>query len=148
MSDDFAPYPDVSEFMATRLAQRIAAKTGQTSTNTPLPPGTFDPYASLIKKKNQETNGDIAPNTVQKFPAADIKRLQDYCTKMGIAGFNSNLPPIAALGLLKKQLGDDYTDVPLEERCPIGYEKVGISSGYGPNYPYSQAMVKKQILHG
>ena len=48
----------------------------------------------------------------------------------------------------KKQLGDDYTNVPLEERVPVGYEKRGITSGCGSNYPYTDPVNKKQILHG
>jgi len=47
---------------------------------------------------------------------------------MGIIGFNSHLPPIVALGLLKKQLGDDYTGVPLEQRVPEGHETPSVQN--------------------
>jgi hypothetical protein len=150
MSDEYAPYPDVSELMAQRLAQRIATKQADVSTGTLPPPGTFDPYQVLIKKKKMEESGEIDPKTVQqKWPEEDVKKLQDYCTKMGIYGFSSGrMPPLAALALLKKQFGDDYTGVPIEDRIPEGYAKRGTISNYGPNYPYTEAMRKKQILHG
>lgn len=150
MADEFVPYPDVSEFIAQRLAQRIAAKQGGSTDTTNPPPGTVDPYQMMLQKKRGETAPppDIDPSTVQKWPEESTKALQDYCTKMGIVGFNSGRThPIAALSMLKQQYGKDYTGIPLEERVPEGYEKRG-TPGYGPNYPYTEAMRKKQILHG
>lgn len=147
MSDEFESINNRIPDLSSALAQRLAAKTGQTS---PIaPPGTVDPYKLMLQKKNQENVGEIDPSTVQKWPEADTKKLQDYCTKMGIVGFNSGrMPPLVALAMLKRQIGDDYTDVPLEQRVPEGHERAGTPSGYGPNYPYSQAMAKKQVLHG
>lgn len=143
MNEEFRELPD----MASVLAQRIAARKAEASGTTP-PPGTFDPYQALLKKKQGET-APIDPSTIQSWPEDDVKKLQDYCQKIGIAGFNcGKMHPIAALALLKQRFGDDFSNVPLEERLPQGYEKLGTKSTYGPNYPYSEAVRKKQILHG
>ena len=83
------------------------------------------------------TEGSNTPNV--KWPEADVMRLQEYCIKMGIEGFNSGyLPPLVALAMLKEKFGDN-------ERIPEGHGK---QSPYGPNYPYSEALKRKQILHG
>ena len=127
------------------LAQRIAARNGADTSTTPAP-GTFDPYQALLKRKSnpQET---LSPELPQ-WPGEDVKQLADFCQKHGIVGFsNGKMSPIAALAMLKKQVGD-YSGVALEDRIPEGYEKAGTVSGYGANYPYSEAMKKKQILHG
>ena len=145
MNDEFESINNRIPDLSSALARRIAAKTGQTSTNSPI--GTMDPYQLLLAKKRGETV-PIKSDDIVKYPEADVQKLQDYCAKMGIIGFNSKLPPIVALGMLKKQLGDDYTNVPLEKRVPEGYTIAGTPSGYGPNYPYSQEMTKKQILLG
>ena len=143
MSEEFHELPD----MASVLAQRIAAKKAEQPGTTPAP-GTFDPYQAMLKKKEQETL-PIDPSTVQTWPVDDVKKLQDYCQKMGITGFNcGRMHPIAALAMLKQRFGEDFSNTPLEERVPAGYEKMGTKSNYGPNYPYSEAMKKKQILHG
>jgi len=148
MSDEFESINSRIPDLGAALAQRIAAKKADESGTTLPPPGTVDPYQLMIQKKRGET-AEINPTEIQKWPEESEKKLQDYCTKMGIVGFNSGrMHPLAALAMLKKQYGDDYTNVPLEERVPGGYEKLGTPSGYGPNYPYSQAMQKKQILHG
>lgn len=150
MADEFeslnARIPD----FASALAQRVAAKTVEGDPNLP-PPGTVDPYKLMLNKKRAAEAGDIDPGTVVRWPEEAVQKLQDYCTKMGIVGFNcGKMHPMAALAMLKRQLGDadDFTGVPLEERVPEGYEKIGTKGGYGPNYPYSEAMRKKQILHG
>lgn len=133
--------PDLS----AALAARIAARKGLDSTPTPV--GQLDPYQMMLKKKQGETS-DIDTSTIQKWPETDVKKLEDYCSKVGIVGFNcGKMPPLVALAMLKKQFGD-FAGVPLEERVPEGHEKMGTPSGYGPNFPYSQAMHKKQILHG
>jgi hypothetical protein len=139
MSEEFSTMPN----MDMLLAQRIADKTGAQTKSE----GGFDPYKSLLKKKTEEMT-PIDPETIQKWPEEQTKELETYCQKVGIVGFNSGkMPPIVALAMLKRQFGD-YTGVPLEERLPPGYEKVGTKSNYGPNYPYSKAMQNKQILHG
>ena len=131
--------------MASVIAQRLAAKSGTSGMSSP--PGTVDPYKLMIQRKNSSDTIDTSKTVI--WPENDVKLLQDYCNKMGIVGFNSGrTPPLVALSLLKKQLGDDYTNVPLEERVPVGYEKRGITSGCGSNYPYTDPVNKKQILHG
>lgn len=145
MSEEFESINSRLPDLGSVLAQRIAAKQG--TETTPPPPGTIDPYQLMIKKKRSETE-DINPETIVKWPEEDTKKLQDYCQKVGIVGFNSGrMHPIAALALLKKEFGE-FADVPLEERIPQGYEKAGSQSQFGPNYPYTEAMRKKQILHG
>ena len=150
MSDEFESINNRMPDLQAALAQRIMAKKAEESGNILPPPGTSDPYQLMLKRKKIESGEiDTTKDTpIRQWPEADVKRLQDYCTKMGIIGFKSNLPPIVALGMLKKQFGDDFSDVPLEQRVPEGYEKMGTPSTYGPNYPYSQAVQKKQILHG
>lgn len=133
--------------LASALAQRIAARQSE-ATGTTAAPGTFDPYQAILNKKHGQT-APVDPEAIQKWPEEDVNKLQDYCTKMGIIGFNSGrMHPIAALAMLKQQFGQDFTNTPLEERVPAGYEKMGTKSQFGPNYPYSEAMKKKQILHG
>lgn len=135
MSEEFSQLPD----MNAMLAQRIAAKQGTTATPAP---GTFDPYQAMLDRKNGKTPEPVLPE-VQKWPEADVQKLQDYCKKMGIVGFNcGRMHPIAALAMLMKQFGEDYTNVPLEERVPQGYQKLGTKT------TYTEAMQKKQILHG
>ena len=147
MSDEFESINSRMPDLSSVLTQRIMAKKAEASGTTLPPPGTVDPYQLMIQKKKGET-AEIDPSTIQKWPEEATKKLQDYCAKMGIFGFNcGRMHPIAALALLKKQVGD-YSDVPLEERIPDGYEKRGTHSGYGPGYPYSQAINKKQVLHG
>jgi hypothetical protein len=147
MSDTFEDIGNSMPDMASLLAQRLAARKAEES-GISSHPGTFDPYQSLVNKRN---TGEIPidPTTIQKWPEDDVRKLQDYCQKMGIVGFNcGRMHPIAALSMLKQRFGDDYSNVPLEERIPSGHQKAGTHSGYGPNYPYSEAMKKKQILHG
>jgi len=149
MNDEFESINSHIPDLSTVLAQRIAARQAETNGTIHSPVGTVDPYQLLLQKKKSAEIGEPSLINVIKWPEADVKKLQDYCNKMGIFGFNSGrMPPLAALAQLKKQFGDDYTDVPLENRVPEGYEKKGILSGYGPNYPYSQAINNKQILHG
>lgn len=149
MSDNYDSYPDISNKLpdfGSVLAQRIVNKNSDSVTSAPA--GTFDPYKELIKKKQSET-AEIDPSTIKKWPDADVKKLQDYCEGMGIPAVNSGrMHPIAMLALLKQQYGDCYKNVPLEERIPIGYEKIGTHSGTGGSYPYTDAIRKKQILHG
>lgn len=149
MSDEFEDISSRIPDMGAVLAQRIMSKKASESGNTPLPHGTYDPYQLLIQKQRGESiPAEIDKSTIQTWPDESIKALQDYCNKMGIIGFSSGkMNPIAALSMLKQQYGVDYTNVPLNERIPLGYEKLG-TRGYGPNYPYTEAMRKKQILHG
>lgn len=144
MSDGFEAYPTLPGF-DQMFQQRIATKTGATPGPLP-PPGTTDPYQLMVQRKKGEIK-EVDPATVQKWPEEDVKELEDYCKRMGVMGFASRMNPKLALMQLKRQLGD-YSGVPLEERVPEGYEKCGTVNKYGPNYPYSEAIRKKQILHG
>lgn len=149
MSDEFESINSRMPDLSSVLTQRIMAKKADAS-GTNLPPaGTFDPYTALLNRKKAET-AEIDPSAVKKsWPDESVKKLEDYCNKMGITGYSCGvMNPIAALALLKKQFGEDYTDVPLSERCPAGYEPIGTPSKYNSNFPYSQAINKKQILHG
>jgi hypothetical protein len=143
MSDEFeslnSKIPDFTSVLAARAK-------GQTGIDTNPPPGTVDPYKLMLQKKRAMDTGDLDPGTVVRWPEEDTKVLQDYCNKMGIYGFNSKLHPKIVLAQLKKQFGEDFTGVPLEERVPEGYEKIGTK--YSPSLPYSEAMRRKQILHG
>lgn len=135
MNEEFESINDHFPNLGTALAQRVVQKQ---SINTSAP-GTFDPYQAMLKKKESET-APVDPSAIQQWPKKDVKALEDYCLKMGIVGFScGKLPPIVALAILKRQLGEDFTDVSLEQRIP---------TGYGPNYPYSQVIQKRQILHG
>lgn len=143
MSEEFRDIGDIQNMLAARIASRNADIAGTTP-----PPGTFDPYQALLKKQAPSPVTEVDPSTIQTWPEEDVKRLQDFCQRNGIVGFNSGkMSPIAALAMLKQQIGD-YSNVPLEERVPEGYQKAGTKSTYGPNYPYEQAMQKKRILHG
>ena len=100
----------------------------------------------MLQRKKGEIK-EIDPATIQKWPEEDVKELEDYCKRNGIVGFASRMNPKLALIQLKRQVGD-YSGVALEDRVPEGYEKVGTPNKYGPGYPYSAAVAKKQILHG
>lgn len=146
--DTFRELPDIEQI----LQQRLAAK-GMVDGSLP-PPGTLDPYQVLLARKQAALRGDPVKQPelqpVQKWPEEDVKALEDYCKRMGVIGFATRMNPKIALMQLKQQMGD-YSGVPLEERCPIGYEKIGTKNTYDPNYPYgsaAKAVNKKQVLHG
>jgi len=140
MSEEFPTMPDLSSALAMRIAQKKAV-------DGPLPPpGTTDPYQLMLKRMAGET-APIDPATIQTWPEEDVKALEDYCKRQGIIGFASRVNPKLALMQLKRQVGD-YSGVAMEERCPVGYEKLGIKPTYNPNYPYEEAICKKQIIHG
>ena len=137
MAEEFPTLPGFDNL----LQQRIAQKSGALP-----PPGTADPYNLMLQRKKGEIK-EIDPVTIQKWPEEDVKELEDYCRRNGIVGFASRMNPKLALMQLKRQVGD-YSGVALEDRVPEGYEKVGTPNKYGPGYPYSAAVAKKQILHG
>lgn len=138
MSEDF---PDISSripSMESALVQRLAARSGTSATPAP---GTYDPYQAMLDRKNGKIPEPVIPEAV-KWPEADVQRLEDYCKKVGIVGFNcGKMHPIAALAMLKRQFGD-FSNTPLEERVPEGYQKLGTRT------PYGETMAKKQLLHG
>ena len=139
MTEDFPTLPGFDSL----LQQRIAQKSG---VDGPLPPpGTVDPYQVMLQRKRDET--PIDPATIQQWPESDVKELDDYCKRNGILGVSSRMNPKLALMQLKRQLGD-YSGVALEDRVPEGYERSGTPNKFNANYPYSEAVVKKQVLHG
>jgi hypothetical protein len=140
MNDEFESLNSRIPDFASALAAR--AMTGK----TPPPPGTFDPYQAIIQKK-REAAGEVAPPPVQSWPEEDVQVLKDYCQKMGIFGFNTKLHPRVVLAQLKRQFGEDFTGVPLDQRVPEGYQKLGEKTTYGPNNTYSQAN-RRQVIHG
>jgi hypothetical protein len=123
------------DFMA-ELQSRIAQKKAQTqSAGSPTGKAAVDPY-QLMMNRRQQNAGEISGDyPVQNWPEADVKKLQDFCEKRGIFGFNAgNMNPIAALALLKQKLGvvDEFPK----------------TEGYGPNYPYTEALKKRILLSG
>ena len=141
MAEEFPTLPGFDNLLQQRIIQKAASASG------PLPPaGTADPYQLMVKRKQAET-APADPSTIQKWPEEDVKELEDYCKRNGIMGFASRMNPKLALMQLKRQVGD-YSGVALDDRIPEGYEKIGTPNKYGPGYPYSSAVAKKQILHG
>lgn len=128
--------PDFEQVLLQRLN---ASKNNVKNTDT----GVVDPYQIMLKKKQTPTENNIPVRN--PWPEKDVSQLQSYCEKMGIVGFNSGkMHPIAALAMLKSQFGDDFTGIPLEERVPSGYEKLGTPSSHTNPTPTN----KKQIIHG
>ena len=126
--------PDFEQVLLQRLN---ASKNNVKNTDT----GVVDPYQIMLKKKQTPTENNIPIRN--PWPEKDVSQLQSYCEKMGIVGFNSGkMHPIAALAMLKSQFGDDFTGIPLEERVPSGYEKLGTPSSH------TTPTNKKQIIHG
>ena len=140
MSEEYPTLPGFEQMLQNRIAQKSG------TTNSFPPVGTVDPYKLMIQRKQGET-APIDPATIQQWPEADTRELEEYCKRNGIMGISSKLNPKLALMQLMRQVGD-YTGVPLEERCPTGYEKIGTTSKYNSNYPYEEAIHKKQIIHG
>lgn len=142
MSEGFEEYPTLPGF-DQMFAQRIASKAAPSALP---PPGTADPYELMVKRKEGgQAELPLAPT--QQWPEEDVKALEDYCKRNGILGFATRQNPKLALMQLKRQVGD-YSGVPLEDRVPEGYERRGTPNKYGPGYPYSEAVAKKQVLHG
>ena len=140
MNEEFPTIPGFENLLQQRVQKTTFA-------DGPLPPhGTIDPYTLMIQRKRGETS-PIDPSTIQKWPEENVKELEDYCKQNGIVGVSSRMNPKLALMQLKKQVGD-YSGVALDDRIPEGYEKIGTPNKYGPNYPYSSAVSKKQIIHG
>lgn len=149
MSGEFESLNSRIPDFGAAIAQRVASKAAEANGTALPPPGTVDPYKIMLQRKQGITPDASTLQTIPAWPEEQVKKLQDYCTKMGIVGFSAGrMNPLAALAMLKKQFGDDYTDIALEERVPEGYQKLGTKSQYGPSYPYSQAVNQRKILHG
>lgn len=123
------------DFMAV-LNQRIAEKKAQgTPTQSATGKAVVDPYQMMVKRRQQNAGEILADYPVQNWPEADVKKLSDFCQKMGILGFSAgNMNPIAALALLKQKLG-------IVDEFPK-------TEGYGPNYPYTEALKRRILLSG
>jgi hypothetical protein len=138
----FEPYPDMPHNIMPDFNQLLTKKVEAIK-------GGFDPHQLMVKKKliDAGESQDLTPK--REWPEKDIKTLEDFCNKMGIVEYNcGKMSPIAALAMLKQQLG--VVEGPLEERVPLGYQKLG--SKFNSNYSYTQ-MVKekteqKGLLHG
>lgn len=129
---DWNEYPVFDQL----LAQKIAAKKVEQPSSTSTP--SFDPYKTMMMKKDAEEGKPVDTSNVVKWPEEDIRRLEEFCKMMGIANFScGRMPPLAALAFLKQKLG--VVDGTLENRTPIGYEKLK----YNSKNPY-----KKDIIHG
>jgi hypothetical protein len=125
----------MSDFdIISTLQQRIAKKQIQTfSPQSSSSKTTIDPYQMMVNRK-KELAGEIT-KPVQNWPDADVKKLEDFCNKMGILGIGcGNMNPIAVLAMLKQKLGIVDT--------------VSQSEGYSPNHPYSETIKNRILLHG
>lgn len=133
--------PDFNQLMANVLQGKPA--------ETKAAPNGFDPHKLMVKKHKIETGEELPQiEEAPKWPEEDVKALQDYCAKMGIIGFSTRQNPKLALMKLKQQVGD-YSDVPLECRIPMGYEKAGTLNSNSTNFPYSRPpQPKKTLLSG
>ena len=103
----------MSDFdIMSALQQRIAQKqTQSTSPQSSPSKSTIDPYEMMVKRK-QENEGEVT-RPVQTWPEADVKKLEDFCSKMGILGINcGSIPPLVILQMLKNKFGImDETDM-------------------------------------
>ncbi len=133
MSDEATNRFTEFDIMAALHARIAEKKAGATPAQSSTGKATVDPYQMMVNRKNANAEEALAP--VQTWPEEDVKKLEEFCKKMGIVGFNcGNMSPLAALALLKGKLG--VVDTPAR------------TEGYGPNYPYTQAIQKKRLLHG
>ena len=146
--DDYQPtnvkLPDFNQFWANKLQQISNVPNYSFDNKT-----SFDPH-QLMVKRNQVEKGEVINDTpTQTWPENEIKQLEAYCNKMGIVGFNcGRMPPLVALSLLKKQYGDCYENVEVDNRIPMGYENINNNNSYNPNYPYQRIANKKSLLLG
>ena len=73
----------------------------------PAPAGGFDPYKTmLMKKESDDGSKPIDTTNTIKWPEEDIRKLEEFCKQYGIVGFScGRMSPMAALALLKAKLG-------------------------------------------
>jgi hypothetical protein len=124
----------IPEFDAmAALQQRLAQRKADATPESAHPRGPFDPHRLMVQRKTENAGLVAGEAPVQSWPEADIKRLEEFCRQHGIISFNcGTMSPIAALAMLKNKLG-----------IPQDFPK---TEGYGPNYPYEQAIQKSKIL--
>jgi hypothetical protein len=121
--------PDLQSALMARMVTR---------NQEAVPNCKVDPYQVMMNRKN-----GVEPElpTVQQYPPEVIKQFEDYCKKMGIVGFSyGRMHPLAALRMLKQQLGDFQGDTPYEDRVEGGYQKLGTKE--------STIKPSRQIIHG
>lgn len=124
-SDCRTPNVDFVALLQQRLAQKAV-----TAEQTIRSENSFDPYQMMMDRRNQ--NVEQLPS-IQSYPQEDIDKLQEFCAKHGILGFNcGRMSPSAALMFLKQKMG--IVDVPQP------------SESRGPNYPFTQPIRKRQLL--
>lgn len=93
MTYDSSNMPSFQAFAAAKKAEQ------------PQPTGGFDPYKTMLMKKQQGGQPVDTSNTI-KWPEEDVKKLEDFCKQYGILGFNcGRMSPSAALAMLKSKLG-------------------------------------------
>lgn len=122
----------IPDFDAMALLQARLASKGTGPQSTPLK-GNIDPYRMMLDRRAENASEATAP--IQSWPAEDIKKLEEFCLKHGIVGFNcGRMSPAAALSLLKQKLGV--------------FEGSPHTEGYGHNYPYTETIRKRILLSG
>ena len=82
MSEEFAPYPDISNLFAQRMAEKIAIKNAEGG-SAPPPPGTVDPYQLMIKKKQEETAVESLYHFLRNQDRFNVRRTQYGAGKGG-----------------------------------------------------------------
>lgn len=126
---EFDAYPEIQSQLLPDFNQFASKKIESIKNNTG-----FDPHKIMMQRKEQNFIESNNTSSVQMWPERDIKILEDFCKMHGIIGFNcGRMHPIAALALLKKNLGISDN---IGENTPTK----------NPNYPYSQAINSQKIL--
>lgn len=117
------------------LQQRLANRKAETSSNSSHSKAPVDPYQIMVNRRKQNAGEVAAEYPVQNWPQEDISKLEEFCFRHNIVGFNCGaMSPLAALAFLKNKLG-------IIDNPPT-------SEGYGPNYPYMETVKKKILLRG
>lgn len=126
----------VAEFDAISiLQQRLATRKAETSSGPARRSPAFDPHQMMVNRYKENAGQIPVEYSVQNWPIEDIAKLEDFCRRHGIIGFNcGTMSPLAALAFLKNKLGV--------------IENSSTSEGVGPNYPYMEAIKKKILLKG
>lgn len=136
MGSPFSKMPSLDQFAATKAATKAASG--------------FDPHAVMVKR-NAINKGEIVDDTPQvSYPEEDVNALRDFCAEVGILGVNfKGMNPKLVLQKLKAEFGANYNGVPMENRTPFGFEKMGTKNSASPNYPFQGTpSSKKNLLHG
>ena len=141
MNDEFQDLNSRIPDFNSALINRVTIKNTSAESQNIKP--WVDPYQVMLQRKRGEPT--LPP--VQQWPENDTMALNNFCQKHGIVGISSRMNPKLVLMQLMRQVGD-YTDVPMEDRVPEGYQRSGTISQHGSNYPYTEAATKKQIIHG